>query len=221
MVLITFSLRGNRLNLLQMKMARLVGLVIEVGQVNGSRRGRISKLEDSRHLEANTAHSVRREYWPCLLGMSIEERRMECFTPFLLPPPPPSIPSGKHQPTLPHRHQHWGCHSGMAERGCSGTTALHKRGVQLKEALQRAMAEPLECNNKTNGRPEGLLIQHSGARYGPQRPLIQALVRHANWARVCKGDHNAVRLPSRKRRRTECLPKGWGAGQVHHDQVWR
>lgn len=89
MVLITFSLRGNRLNLLQMKMARLVGLVIEVGQVNGSRRGRISKLEDSRHLEANTAHSVRREYWPCLLGMSIEERRMECFTPFLLPPPPP------------------------------------------------------------------------------------------------------------------------------------
>lgn len=69
MVLITFSLRGNRLNLLQMKMARLVGLVIEVGQVNGSRRGRISKLEDSRHLEA------------CLLGMRIEERRMECFTP--------------------------------------------------------------------------------------------------------------------------------------------
>lgn len=88
MVLITFSLRGNRLNLLQMKMARLVGLVIEVGQVNGSRRGRISKLEDSRHLEVNTAHSVRREYWPCLLGMRIEERRMECFTPLLLPPPP-------------------------------------------------------------------------------------------------------------------------------------
>lgn len=219
MVLITFSLRGNRLNLLQMKMARLVGLVIEVGQVNGSRRGRISKLEDSRHLEANTAHSVRREYWPCLLGMRIEERRMECFTPLLLPPPPP----------LPYRRANisqpcpiaWGCHSGMAEGGCSGTTALHKRGVQLKEALQRDMAEPLECSNKTNGRPEGLLIQHSGSRYGPQRPLIQALVQHANWARVSKGDHNAVRLPSRKRRRTECLPKSWGAGQVHRDQVWR
>lgn len=179
MVWITSSFTGNLLNLLRMKMARLVGLVIEVGQVNGSRRGRISKLEDSRHLEANTAHSVRREYWPSLLGMRIEERRMECFTPLLLPSPP-SIPSGKHQPTLPHRHQHWGCDSGMAEGGCSGTTALHKRGVQLKEALQRDMAEPLECSNKTNGRPEGLLIQHSGSRYGPQRPLIRALVQHAD-----------------------------------------
>lgn len=62
MVWITSSFTGNLLNLLRMKMARLVGLVIEVGQVNGSRRGRISKLEDSRHLEANTTHSVRREY---------------------------------------------------------------------------------------------------------------------------------------------------------------
>lgn len=163
MVLITFSLRGNRLNLLQMKMARLVGLVIEVGQVNGSRRGRISKLEDSRHLEANAAPSVRRGYWPCLLGMRIEERRMGCFTP-LLQLPHPYHPANISQSCPVATSTSMGCHLRMTEGGCSGTTALHKRGVQLEEGLQRDMAGPLECSNKTNGRPEGLLIQHSGSR---------------------------------------------------------
>jgi hypothetical protein len=114
-------------------MSRLVGLVFGEAQINGSRRGRISKLEDSRHLETNTAHSVRRKLLALLTrsaSRNIEERRMECFTPLLQPPPytagqTPASPAPS-PPSL-------GMPLGDGRRGCNGATALHERGVQLKD----------------------------------------------------------------------------------------
>jgi hypothetical protein len=139
-------------------MSRPVGLVFEVAQVNGSRRGRISKFEDSRHLETNTAHAVRRKYWLCLLGLRLGTSKRGEWS---VSPPSCSAPipgggqtSASPAPSPPSL----GMPLGDGRRGRNGATALHERGVQLKEG-HPACRETWpnrrnEYSNKANGRPD-------------------------------------------------------------------